>query len=214
MIKKKKELITDMRSRDNPSVVVNLGQGEAYNFHWGRFINGYRNATKRLIESALSAGWAKSEVEDLAMPILFLCRFRLEISLKKYISDLNFILKRNEKFTATHNLIPLWEKLNLLTKDLGFSKDRRLPRVDKLIRTLNTLDQTSERFRYPVNKSGKLFSGGLQLLNLRVLLGEMTAVDKTFEKIEIFINKHPDRRMTEGERISIRIKESLFGRKM
>jgi hypothetical protein len=119
---------------------------------WYKFAHGYKIAAEVLISRLNERGVIS---ERVCLPILFLYRHYVELSLKALLLDLGELTDGDQEIPGSHALIPLWK--NLRTRLLGFDPGQESPWLDRaevLIKELDTLDPRSFTFRYPVSKAG------------------------------------------------------------
>jgi len=95
--------------------------------------------------------------DGMLLPILFLYRHYLEVSLKGLIIDCADVLGVQAAPPGRHDLSEIWSRLApLLTRALPGSNDEWLARLETLVTEFQKLDPTSQTFRYPVGKDGRL----------------------------------------------------------
>lgn len=128
-------------------------QGSSYAKTWENFAGAYDDAFELLVEAAT----AKDRPERLKLPLFFLCRHALELSIK------NAIIIYSESAGVVpdikgHSLIRLWNCLMEHIRRAGFETDDEWSaHCDKLVQHIHETDPDGERFRYPSSTSGAEF---------------------------------------------------------
>ncbi len=130
--------------------VVRDKQPLAHNKTWENFCGVYGEAFNLLAEKLL-AEWHGSR---LAIPLFFLCRHSVELSIKSAINE--YAQSAGEiPDIQGHSLLRLWNELMRQSAAAGYRNDDAWTvHCDKLIRHLHDVDPDGERFRYPTSRSG------------------------------------------------------------
>ena len=131
------------------STIVHVGWMEG---RWHEYAFGYQHAAELLVDRLIN-GRHVSPAAGLA--VLYLYRHSVELSLKGMLQDAGDVLDQNELPSGRHPLKPLWAKLRTRMNEIssGNSEDW-LDRAGELIAELDSVDEGSFTFRYPVDKSG------------------------------------------------------------
>jgi hypothetical protein len=135
--------------------------------NWNNYAYGYKQALKILIEKCENSG-SQFALKDLVFPIFFLYRHLTELLLKEILHayyDFKFIKR---KVPDIHDLNLLWldakpiileiffdEQAGFLLKNRTNFAKTDIRKLNQQIKKLNTLDNKSFAFRYPVDKKGK-----------------------------------------------------------
>ena len=115
------------------------------------------------------------------IPILFLWRHHLEISLKIIIVGISdYKDAPSPPIESTHNLAYLW---GLARKGLAefVLDDAEMKAIDRAVKSFSGFDPDSQAFRYPKLKGGKRAAPGLHVVDSRGLDQAMTRVAKALE---------------------------------
>jgi hypothetical protein len=120
---------------------------------WHRYAVGYKTAgdvvAQRLIELHRVS-------EAACLPALFLYRHYVELALKGMLLDAGELLNVEEQAPTSHPLTPLWRNLRRrIAKIERQNAEDWLDRAEQLIQELDSLDERSFTFRYPVNTAGR-----------------------------------------------------------
>ena len=119
---------------------------------WSIYAHGYKRAADELVDKV--EGEAPDDV--LILPIVFLYRHYVELTLKDLILRLVSLcgLHIEPKQITGHKLPPLWElaKQHLHCVKEEMQDKEVVPALDKLIGELQDLDPDSMHFRYAVDK--------------------------------------------------------------
>lgn len=120
------------------------------------YYDGYFIAAKTLLEKIIT-DYPTIAIDIAIYPILFNLRHAIELSLKKYLSEIITIkkfrpnLKIKTHDLSKHDLRPLWQ----FTKDAATLIDGEyepiIRELDDLIIQIATVDPTGQTFRYPHN---------------------------------------------------------------
>jgi hypothetical protein len=119
---------------------------------WWSYAVSYRTAADALAEQF--PPWRPAP-NGMPLPILFLYRHYIELSLKGILRDCRELLDNEGKMASGHDLGRLWEsaRTELLRVYPQESHDW-LGRAQVLIAQFEELDPFSTAFRYPVDKKG------------------------------------------------------------
>jgi hypothetical protein len=124
-----------------------------FNKTWENFAGAYGMAFDNLTEHALS-NWSGGQ---LALPLFFLCRHSMELSIKQAI--VVYAESAGESpLIEGHSLAQLWNELLRQIKAAGFEiDDEWTVYCGKLVQHLHEVDPDGERFRYPTSRKGVPF---------------------------------------------------------
>jgi len=134
--------------------------------HWGYYLAAYKKAFEVLIKEIYDTG---HHVDHLSYPILFIARHCLELGFKDNIRYFSKYSKKNDFKNAGHNLESLFKAFKLHIKEtiqilkenykIKIDKDDMKDfedycnEVEKLTYIFHSLDENSDRFRYPLDKN-------------------------------------------------------------
>lgn len=140
------------------------------------YIDGYREAIEAIYERfKMEAENGHIWVQDtIIYPLIFNHRHCVELELKRL-----FCLKDNKfdqlKSNTNHNLCAIWSNLQYFIVEratrLGISYN--IAAIDHYINTIESLDEGSFRFRYPMNKELESSNTELTLLNVETFHHQM-----------------------------------------
>lgn len=121
---------------------------------WSYYAYGFSAGFEQLAALAWKE-WPRREY--LRIPVLYLCRHSMELSLKAAIDECS-----RHTFAGSilegHNLHVLWKELLKQIARGGFLVDDEWTQhCERLIAHIHQFDPSGERFRYPANKSGSPF---------------------------------------------------------
>lgn len=145
------------------------------------YADAYHRAARTLTRSLLRTRWPGMQRDAGIIPILFLWRHHLEISLKAIIAEIaDYEDRAKPSIESTHDLMYLW---GLAKKGLGelVLADEDIKRIDRAVRSFSGFDPDSQSFRYPKLKGGQRAATGLNLMDARTLSHAMTEVAKALE---------------------------------
>ncbi len=149
----------------------------------------YKEAADILVNKSLSER-DTFFLDLLVIPVLFLYRHYIEISLKSFIIE--YSLETDEelvnKFKGAkgHNLINLWSEYYKINKKYLAKKEKNTFNiVEEYIKDFNKHDEISTNFRYPVNTKLELNFRENQIINLKHL-------KEVLDEIEGFFNGNFD----------------------
>lgn len=141
----------------------------------------YYHAAKTLTRSLRRGRWGGMRRDGGIIPILFLWRHHLEISLKIIITDIaDYKDAACPAIESTHDLIHLW---GLAKKGLEefVLDDAEMKAIERAVKSFSEFDPNSQAFRYPRSKGGQRAAPGLHLVETRGLDRAMTRVAKALE---------------------------------
>ena len=120
---------------------------------WENFEGAYGRAFDKLAEDALG-NWSDGQ---LALPLAFLCRHSIELSIKGAI--VAYAESAGEApLIEGHSLAQLWGELLRQIQAAGFIiDDEWTVYCGKLVQHLHDVDPDGERFRYPTSRKGIAF---------------------------------------------------------
>jgi hypothetical protein len=143
--------------------------------------NAYRRAAAILTRSTLRLRHRGLDFDASAVPILFLWRHYLELTLKAINIDL---AKYNDAppppSLKGHSLLSLWKSAEKELRSL-ILQDEEAKWIGEVIREFSTVDEKSQAFRYPTLKGGAKSAPGLRWVDLRNLADHMMRVSKALE---------------------------------
>jgi hypothetical protein len=164
------------------------------------FAKGYAKAANLLTEHLLE----KISFSDYeAYPVVFLYRQALELYLKGFLYQANFIsflkelddLEIDQKKINKHNLISLVNEFERFCKKL-FQCDRELQTFIKKLKQLSLefqqIDPGSFSYRYPITKDGKASTEKNQLINLISFSNNMQELLVDLESLELMLFEEID----------------------
>lgn len=94
---------------------------------------------------------------SLCIPYLYISRHIIELVLKKSIE------KKTNNIRKGRNILQLWYEVK------KYYNNRKLQYYDELIRTINSLDNNGQKFRYVKDDNGKEFENKPIFLNVELL---------------------------------------------
>jgi len=127
---------------------------------WSRTLNyyglSYAAAFEELAETFLQN---RGRREYLKIPLFYLCRHSVELSIRSAMKDLHEAGFSCEEMSG-HNLLALWEKFQSALKNTNLieNDDEWSEYCGRLIKHIHDFDPRGENFRYPVRKNGIPFS--------------------------------------------------------
>ena len=170
------------------------GSKDAFNY----YAKGYRRAAETLTRSLLRRrGFLNCE----ALPVVFLYRHALELSLKHAIykaaayAGYGDICNLDDRLRNDHNLRRLAEIVVDSIKRL-FSEDlylqELLPRLTATSRELADLDASSYVSRYPIDTKGQPSTDTIQFVNLRLFARHMSALLEDIDTLNFGLDAMTD----------------------
>lgn len=132
------------------------------------------------MECADKAIWAQQNApsthhpDALFMPITYLYRHAIELTLKNLIRTMHYarrVPKLPVKALSEHRIMPLWNVINPILKATWPDADvKPLKNTESLLNELHELDMSGERLRYSYQKSGNYnFLDYPEIIDLKVL---------------------------------------------
>jgi hypothetical protein len=104
----------------DPARDVVIGKGEG---NWHHFAYGYKAAARELVSHLSGRGRV---IEAACLPILFLYRHSVELTLKELVIDLGELTDSPETTSREHRLTPLWHQLRAKTLAYDRSQDSNM----------------------------------------------------------------------------------------
>lgn len=129
---------------------------------WHSYAFCYRRAADTLVDQFAVPALGP---DGMFLPILFLYRHYLEVSLKGLLADCGELLGEKVPIPTTHKLTPIWQQLHpILERALPGQASAWMDRIGALVEEFQKLDPTSMTFRYPVDTGGDpLMTPGFQV---------------------------------------------------
>lgn len=157
---------------------------------WAVYAHGYKHAAEVLIEHAANH---RGSLDALVYPIVFVYRQSIELRLKKLVRDASRLLYRDSELSTKHDLLPRWDKLTLLLKEVekqvqSTFDQRELAHTRKLIHAFDKVDSRSMAFRYPVDTTLEPSLPDMTHINIRVLHEYMEEVFGVLEGIDTMLS--------------------------
>jgi hypothetical protein len=145
---------------------------DCYTPKLGSYATKFKVAADVLVREA-AAGDAV--LDQMVIPIVFLYRQYIELSLKEIIVFGREVVGTGKGYPMnSHDLKDLWkEGLSLLTSHYGAVIPPEAGNVTSCIEDIHAHDPKSFSFRYPTDKRGKPNLAGIQHLNIRNLYETM-----------------------------------------
>lgn len=141
---------------------------------WVGYIGGYRRAAEVLTNNVLES---RSHENWLVYPLVLCWRQYLELRLKNLILECQQLLDEDVELYRTHNLSTLWsESRRLLERAIDEDISTDLDNVGSMITELQSVDPTSDGFRYPVDRSSQPTLVSLNSIDLSHFSRSMTKV--------------------------------------
>ncbi len=161
----------------------------------GLYIAGYKYAGDRLAQTLIED---RSHQDALILPIVFLYRHYIELSLKYIISEGNALLDEGENEKAqkkeTHSLRKLWQECKTILDAIGIEYGMYAERdiveaVDVIITELAEKDDRSDGFRYHFDLKNNVTLHGLDVVNVRNLKEIMARIALFFDTESVAISE-------------------------
>ena len=136
---------------------------------WHRYMNGYREAADRVVESLLGKE-ARGMMDVMVYPVVFLYRHHFELALKAIIRVGGRLCDQGDVVPHVHELIGLWRKARpILEQHWPNTGSDLLDIAEELLTELDGFDPRGQAFRYPEERDGTTsLPNGLHI-NLRQL---------------------------------------------
>lgn len=166
------------RPRKGDRLFVSFGDPgtQALLYDWGHsfslYAEGYKKAADIIVQRIQETGW---DQDYLVFPVCFLYRHYLELQLKHLIHLGRQLVEGRSGFPQGHNIKKLWAECRpLLEKAFPGTEKEYLDPVEDSINEFDSIDRSSEEFRYPQDRNGKRTLPRLKHLNLANLRKVMT----------------------------------------
>lgn len=148
-------------------------------FHYS---HSYRTAAEHLAELAESGD---AVIDSVILPIVFLYRQFIELSLKNIINTARRLEGVGSGFTMHHDLTKLWDEAgDLIRQHYDPAIPEELSNLDPCISEFQKYDAASFAFRYPTDKKGKANLAELRHINVRNLRETMNRTANLLECFE------------------------------
>ena len=127
----------------------------------------------------------------LIYPILFNYRHAIELAMKWVIviygrySSLNIEVDKLEH----HNLWELWKLCKKIIIELG-SKSEEISYVEQLIKDFHDVDNTSQAFRYSIDKKGVVFKLPDEMIDPENIRDVMEGLTAFFNGVDVQLDEH------------------------
>jgi hypothetical protein len=143
------------------------------------YAEAYHRAAKTLTRSLLRTMWPSLERDGGVIPLLFLWRHHLEISLKVIIAELAAYTDKTAPAAveSTHDLTFLWRQAEKGLRQFVLD-DVEVRSIAVAVKSFSGFDPDSQAFRYPRLKGGRRAAPGLDQVDARRLDRAMTNVAK------------------------------------
>jgi hypothetical protein len=116
-------------------------------------------------------------LDCVILPIVFLYRQYLELSIKDLVETTRAIEEDSSGYPKHHNLKELWtEAKRLIKQHYGEDTPPEIDYIDPCIEEFHQHDPESFSFRYPTDKKGNVNLRGLNHINLRNLYETMDRI--------------------------------------
>jgi hypothetical protein len=158
------------------------------------YAEAYYHAARTLTRSLRRMRWGALRRDAGIIPILFLWRHHLEISLKGIIVAVSDYQDENcPPIESTHNLVHLW---GLARKGLAefVLDDPELQNVERAVTSFSAFDPDSQAFRYPKLRGGRRAAPGLRHVDPHQLDRAMTRVAKWLDLANYALDAMIDQR--------------------
>jgi hypothetical protein len=134
----------------------------------GNYAAKFKDAADVLVREAAAGN---ATLDSVIIPIMFLYRQYLELTLKEIILFGREVVGTGKGYpTNEHDLKALWdETLSLLTAHYGSRVPPEMANVTPCIEDLHSYDPKSFSFRYPTDKQGKPYLKEVRHINIRNL---------------------------------------------
>lgn len=117
---------------------------------------------------------------SLTLPIIYLCRHCLELSIKYAISCIN------GKPKEVHGLDKVWSSFRSYLPTQNSGKERSvLKEMGNFVQAINLLDDTGTKLRYPLNKDGTCTQGKFLWANSKQIVSSTEKFVKQLEELNI-----------------------------
>lgn len=117
---------------------------------------------------------------SLTLPIIYLCRHCLELSIKYAISNINGIPKN------VHALDKIWSSFLFYLPQNRSEEDKNLLKcMGNFIHSINLLDDTGTKLRYPLDQDGTLTINNFCWINSKLIVATTEKFVKQLESLDI-----------------------------
>lgn len=141
---------------------------------WLGYIEGYRKAAGLIVAQVAATG---RDQDYLVYPFLMCWRQHVELQLKNLIIQCLRYKGENVEMTRTHKLELLWRRARSLLAEAYPDDDAaRVEDVKRVLMQLQSLDPTSQHFRYPVTTDGSPTLDALPRVHMRLFHETMEGV--------------------------------------
>lgn len=181
-------LITDASDWSN-NACLNFAYGP--DAHDG-YARGYRIGAEQLTRYVIEEN---RNQDTLIYPIVFLWRHYTELRLKELLASSQSLLGYPIEREKHHKILPLWNKLRPLLKQIEPRGDKEtLDAVGAIMSQLDAVDPDSITFRYPTNKAGEpVLPRDLTIINVRNFTEVMQRVANFLDAVDVMVTTYLDR---------------------
>lgn len=124
----------------------------------------------------------------LVYPIIYNYRHSVELGLKWFVDHYSkHISSTSIKTTTTHNLLKLWEYVRNIIETVD-PDNKNTSNIERVIRDLDALDNSSYSFRYSYDNKGHAISISVERIDLQNLCDVMEAVKNYFNDLDGWLN--------------------------
>jgi hypothetical protein len=157
----------------------------------GNYATKFKEAADVLVREAAAGN---AVLDQMIIPIVFLYRQYIELSLKEIIMFGREVVGTGTGYPAnSHDLKELWkETLSLLTAHYGADIPSEAGNVTSCIEDIHAHDPKSFSFRYPTDKTGKPSLSGIQHINIRNLYETMDRLASFLDCMSIDLGRAYD----------------------
>lgn len=149
----------------------------------GRMI-GYRRAAKLLAQQVVERG-DPGDLDTVFFPYASMWRHYMELRLKSLVLGYRVLLDEPRQNRHTHSVLQLWRELRGLMDQAGEDiTDEAVVATGGLLTQLDTLDPSSEEFRYDTRKDGTATLGAVQQLDYVHFHGGLEGAANVLEAID------------------------------
>jgi hypothetical protein len=163
------------------------------NPNWYAYFNSYLYSINKLAQNCRGA-----EID--LIPLMYLIRHAFELGLKACMNSLKEFIPKKNKFKCGHNLKDqakiLATRLKEIKENYSSFPQPVIEEIDQFEKLLSTLsicldevDKNSERFRYPLNKSGYSYFESNEYVFVYKYLEMLNEIDKYLRFSELVISE-------------------------
>ena len=157
---------------------------------WDLYASGYRTAAELLTSHVRERG---VDQDRLIYPVVFLWRHHLELLIKSIIKVTSSLLDRRGASVEGHELSQLFGTARQLLGEFSVTERDALPpgtaqRTREALRKFNSVDATSQVFRYPVDKQAHEHLTGVRHINFQVVEDYMRSVSDALGELLIALD--------------------------